>query len=271
MHETYPVIRGRRYRLVVDGQGPVLLLVHGIGPGTTASANFASVWSALRERWTLVAPDLLGFGQSDLPPGDRFSPEAWDAQLLDVVSGLDAPRLAVMGQSIGGTLALRLAAREPRVAAVVTSGAAGGMSRAPEALRRFWRPPLTREAFAQVLAESFFDPSVLTAEQVDQRLTLMQSGAAQKFDALLAGDLDGAVASTRLQPAVLQAVSCPVLLIHGREDRQVPIEPNALALRAELPRAHLLDISGCGHNPLREHTALCLAAATAHLEHARGH
>lgn len=268
MQETYHVTLGRRYRLVTDGQGPPLLLVHGIGPGTTAGANFASVWPVLRERWTLVAPDLYGFGLSDLPPGDRFSPQAWEAQLLDVAARLDAPRVAVMGQSIGGALALRLASREARVAAVVTSGAAGGMRSAPEALRRFWNPPLEREAFARVLAESFFDPSMLTAEQVDQRLTLMRSGAAQKFAALLGDDFDGAVASTRLEPELLQAVSCPVLLIHGRDDRQVPLESNALALRAGLPRAHLLDLARCGHNPLREHTAISLAAAMAHLDQA---
>ena len=44
MRETFHEINGRRYRLVTDGQGPPLLLVHGIGPGTTASANFASAW-----------------------------------------------------------------------------------------------------------------------------------------------------------------------------------------------------------------------------------
>jgi 2-hydroxymuconate-semialdehyde hydrolase len=265
MNETFHEALGRRYRLVTDGEGPPLLLVHGIGPGTTASANFASVWQALRERWTLVAPDLFGFGQSELPPGDRFSPEAWEAQLRHVAAQLQAPRLAVMGQSIGGALALRLAAREPRVGAVVTSGGAGGMRAAPDALRRFWTPPAEREAFSRVLEESFFDPSVLTAEQIDQRYSLMQSGAAQKFAALLAGDLDGAVASTRLDAALLAQVSCPVLLIHGRNDRQVPFTANALTLRDALPRASLLELAQCGHNPLREHTALALGAAMAHL------
>ena len=269
MRETFHEINGRRYRLVTDGQGPPLLLVHGIGPGTTASANFASVWPVLRERWTLMAPDLFGFGQSDLPAGERFSLPAWEDQLLHVAAQLEGPRLAVMGQSIGGSLALRLAAREPRVAAVVTSGAAGAMMRAPDPLRRFWNPPADREAFARVLAESFFDPSVLTAEQIDQRFTLMRAGAADKFSALLAGDLDGAVASTLLAPALLAQVRCPVLLIHGRDDRQVPLQANAWVLRDGLPHAHLLELSHCGHNPLREHTTLALAAAIAHLGHAR--
>lgn len=269
MRETFHEIHGRRYRLVTDGQGPPLLLVHGIGPGTTASANFASVWPVLREHWTLMAPDLFGFGQSDLPAGERFSLPAWEDQLLHVAAQLEGPRLAVMGQSIGGSLALRLAAREPRVAAVVTSGAAGGMMRAPDPLRRFWNPPADCEAFARVLAESFFDPSALTAEQIDQRFTLMRAGAAEKFSALLAGDLDGAVASTMLAPALLAQVRCPVLLIHGRDDRQVPLQANAWALRDGLPHAHLLELSHCGHNPLREHTTLALAAAMAHLGHAR--
>lgn len=269
MNETFHEIHGRRYRLVTDGQGPPLMLVHGIGPGTTASANFANVWPVLRERWTLVAPDLFGFGQSDLPPGDRFSLPAWEEQLLHAAAQLGAARLAVMGQSIGGSLALRLAGREPRVAAVVTSGAAGGMKRAPDALRRFWSPPADREAFARVLTESFFDASKLTVEQIDQRFSLMRTGAADKFAALIAGDLDGAVASTLLDPALLAQVHCPVLLIHGRDDRQVPLQANAGALRDALPFAHLLELSNCGHNPLREHAALALAAAMAHLELAR--
>jgi pimeloyl-ACP methyl ester carboxylesterase len=94
----------------------------------------------------------------------------------------------------------------------------------------------------------------------------MQSGAAQKFAALLAGDLDGAVASTRLDAALLAQVNCPVLQIHGRDDRQVPFTANALTLRDALPRAHLLELAQCGHNPLREHRALALGAAMVHLE-----
>lgn len=263
-HHTL-ALDGVNHRLTTDGQGPALLLVHGIGPGTTAQANFAGVWQALCQRWTVYAPDLLGFGASDPPPGGGFDPEAWVAQLSHVLDHTGAERVCVLGQSIGGTLALRLAARDRRVAAVVTSGAAGGMTAAPPALHRFWNPPLDRTAFTRVLAESFHDPSVLTEEQIDQRLSVMQAGARDTFLALIGGDPDAAVGRTRLTHRTLSAVACPVLLIHGLEDRQVPFADNALHLQAALPGAHLLALARCGHNPLREHPALALAAAVAHL------
>jgi len=265
MQNTTVSHRGASYRLSVDGQGPPLLLVHGIGPGTTARANFASVWDALRARWTVYAPDLLGFGASDPPQGHGLDLDAWVDQLAHVIDQTGETEVCVLGQSIGGTLALRLAARDRRVAALVTSGAAGGMTAAPAALRRFWNPPSDRTAFAGVLAESFHDPSMLTEEQIDQRFTLMQSGARDKFLALIDDDPDAAVARTRLTARTLAAVACPVLLIHGRDDRQVPFADNASYLYDALPSAHLLALARCGHNPLREQPAVALAAAVAHL------
>lgn len=254
---------GPRWHARTDGEGPPLLLVHGIGPGTTAAANFASAWPTLAARFTLHAPDLLGFGASEPPAGGRFDVDAWVAQLVAALDAIGAPRVAVLGQSIGGTLALRLAAADPRVSAVVACGAAGGMSAAPDALRRFWRAPREREAFARVLAETFFDPAALTDAQVDQRLAVLDGGARERFEALLGDDLDSAVARTRLDAALLGRVRCPVLLVHGRDDRPVPFDANVPHLLRGLPQAHLLALARCGHNPLREHPGPALGAALA--------
>ena len=256
---------GPRWRTCTDGAGPPLLLVHGIGPGTTAAANFASVWPALAERFTLHAPDLLGFGASEPPPGGRFDVDAWVGQLVAALDAIGEPRVAVLGQSIGGTLALRLASVDARVSAVVACGAAGGMSAAPDALRRFWRAPRERAAFARVLAETFHDPATLTDAQVDQRLAVLDAGARERFDALLGEDLDAAVARTRLDASVLGRVRCPVLLVHGRDDRPVPFDANVPQLLQGLRHAHLLALARCGHNPLREHPRLVLGAALATL------
>lgn len=265
MHESFAGPSHARWRLRVDGQGPPLLLVHGIGPGTTAAANFASVWPSLASRFTLHAPDLLGFGDSAPTPGGRFDIDAWVAQLVAVLDATGATRVAVLGQSIGGTLALRLAAADARVAAVATCGAAGGMQRAPDALRRFWRPPRDREAFARMLAETFHDPATLTDAQVDQRLAVLDAGARDRFERLIGDDPDAAVASTRLDPALLARVTCPVLLVHGRDDRLVPCDDNLPHLAAALPRAHVLALARCGHNPLREQPAIAMAAIGAFL------
>jgi 2-hydroxymuconate-semialdehyde hydrolase len=64
------------------GAGPAVLLVHGSGPGVSAWANWRLTIPALAQRFDVVAPDVVGFGFTDRPPGFRYGLDSWREHLL---------------------------------------------------------------------------------------------------------------------------------------------------------------------------------------------
>ncbi|MGH2603480.1 MAG: alpha/beta fold hydrolase, partial [Dehalococcoidia bacterium] len=149
--ETLPglrlYVRGRRVHLRVEGHGPPLLLVHGFGG---SGFTFRRLAPLLGEQYTLIAPDLPGFGYSDRSPAADYSHEAQAAFLVDLLDRLGVQQTAVAGHSIGAAISLRLAAAAPeRVAALILVNGPGDQD--PVA-PRWSRPAVT--VLAPILGES---------------------------------------------------------------------------------------------------------------------
>ena len=77
------------------GHGTVLLL-HGSGPGVSAYANWRLTMPALEKDFRVIAPDLVGFGYSDVDPA-RFTPAGWTSHALGVLDALGIERAHVVG------------------------------------------------------------------------------------------------------------------------------------------------------------------------------
>ncbi|MDP3894103.1 alpha/beta fold hydrolase, partial [Nocardioides sp.] len=122
-------VDGSPVRILEGGSGPAVLLLHGSGPGTTGSGAWGATVEALGAAWHLVAPDQAGFGGTPLPPGSRGGLRWWTEQAAGLMDALDIGSYAVVGHSMGGAVALALAAARPqqvtRVVAVSTMGAPG--------------------------------------------------------------------------------------------------------------------------------------------------
>ena len=103
------MVHGHRRAFVRAGSGPALLLLHGIG-------NNCQTWSGvidrLAETHTVIAPDLLGHGDSDKPRGD-YSIAAYANGMRDLLSVLDIEQATVVGHSLGGGIALQFAYQFP--------------------------------------------------------------------------------------------------------------------------------------------------------------
>ena len=118
------VVHGHRRGRTRAGSGPPLLLLHGIGNNCQ---TWAGVIDRLAESHTVVAPDLLGHGDSDKPRGD-YSIAAYANGMRDLLSVLDIEQATVVGHSLGGGIALQFAYQFPERCqrlAVVGSGGLG--------------------------------------------------------------------------------------------------------------------------------------------------
>jgi pimeloyl-ACP methyl ester carboxylesterase len=207
--------------------GPTVLLLHGSGPGTTGEA-WRPLIDALAPDFRVLAPDLPGFGAAPAAPISEW------AEIL----APDEP-CAVVGNSAGGALALALA-RTRAVTRVVAVGSMGAPMTIPPALDALWGATDPREVLELIF------PGPVSDEAVEARRAAMaaQPGYLELFPPPRQRWVDA---------LTVEPVDVPVLLVHGSEDRIVPLE-HALALLRSLPDARLHVFGGCGHATPLERT-----------------
>ncbi|HEX5780386.1 MAG TPA: alpha/beta fold hydrolase [Solirubrobacteraceae bacterium] len=237
--------------MLAEGSGPPVLLLHGSGPGTTAAA-WAPLIGALAPRHRVIAPDLLGFGTAPQPSGSFRS--AWTAQALELVDSLGISSFAVVGNSAGGAIALALALVRPHaVTRVVAVGSLGHPMTLPPGLDELWDySTSSREAARSLLELINFDPAAATPQAIEarHRATLAQPW----YPGLFPAPRQRWVDDLSLTPEELAAISVPVLLVHGAEDRIVPLRDGFLPLLNVLTdvRGHVF--GRCGHASPLERT-----------------
>jgi pimeloyl-ACP methyl ester carboxylesterase len=257
-------IKGVRMRYLVAGAGPAVVLLHGLGG---AASNWIALAPALARRSQVLVPELPGHGgSSPLAAAPNLNPFA--DRVADVLEREGVTGATVVGHSLGGSVALRLAMRHPQlVGSVVLAGASGISSRRRAAVygltltallkpgRRIapYRRRISRSPFLRTLVFGGWgavDPVALSAEAAVGFL----AGPALHSDTLSA-----ARALLREDPrADLHAVGCPCLVLWGARDTQVRID-DAFEYARRL-RAPLRVIAGCGHLLIGERPEACLDA-----------
>lgn len=271
LQERFAELKGVRMRYFTGGEGSPLVLVHGLGG---AAANWTELVPRLLGRHRLLVPDLPGHGGSTaLPAVSGLEPFADRvAQLAEREGMVPAP---VVGHSLGGMVVLRLALRHPESVSAVVLAAAAGLSVGnvwgrnllsvfsavrPGRLAARYRSRVSRSGVLRRLVFGFVsvsDPQGLTAEAVEGFL------AAQ----LLHTDIGSAWRALRSDDPrqELEAVRCPVLVLWGAEDVQLPLD-DAFEYTRRL-RARLRVIPGCGHLLIGERPDACDRALAEFLGH----
>jgi pimeloyl-ACP methyl ester carboxylesterase len=118
-------LHGHRLSYRIGGRGPLLVLVHGI---TNSSASWEPVLALLGQRFTVIAPDLLGHGDSAKPRGD-YSLGANASLLRDLLLALGHDRATIVGHSLGGGIAMQTAYQFPERVERLVLVASGGLGR----------------------------------------------------------------------------------------------------------------------------------------------
>ena len=125
-------LHGHSVTYRIAGSGPVLLLLHGI---TNSSQTWEPAAGALADRFTIVAPDLLGHGNSATPRGD-YSLGAHASGVRDLLSALGHDRVTVVGHSLGGGVAMQFAYQFPERCERLVLVSSGGLGREVHLLLR---------------------------------------------------------------------------------------------------------------------------------------
>jgi len=244
------------------GEGHPVILIHGSGAGATGWANFSSNIGPLAEKFHVFAVDCIGWGRSDAATADQYDHMAMIVQFMDAL-GLE--KAALVGNSMGGMVALGVAARYPeRVSHLITMGPGAfvnipsmfgpgdGPSEGIKILLEGYRNP-TKETMKKLCEIMAFDQRFATDE-----LAQMRSDAARaRPDHLengLASFMSGGPVRNQVTVEEAMTISAPSLLIHGRDDRVVHFE-NTLRLVATIKNSRAVLMNQCGHWAQIEHAA----------------
>jgi len=236
------------------------MLLHGSGPGTTAAA-WSSLAAAFAGTFRVIAPDFAGFGASEpwraargaaSPGADAGRPygrAAWTEQVLGVADTLGLERFAVVGNSMGGAIALSVAAARPdAVTKVVGIGTLGVDMPLPAGLDALWSYTPGREHARGLLELLHADRAYVTEAAIEARLrATLEPKPRAAFAEMFPPPRERWVRDLALGPEELRAIGAPVLLVHGAQDRVVPLESSTLVLLGLLRdvRAHVF--GGVGH------------------------
>src|SRR3989440_11857508 len=138
----YTTIHGHRVAYRMAGSGPPIVFIHGI---TSSSALWEPVARRLAQRYTVLAPDLIGHGESAKPRGD-YSLGAYASGLRDLLQAIGHERATVVGHSLGGGIAMQMAYQFPDRCERLGLGASGGLGREGNFLLRGAPPPRPERA-----------------------------------------------------------------------------------------------------------------------------
>lgn len=265
-----------RYRDV--GDGPPLLLLHGSGPGVTGWQNFRQNLPALSERHRCLVLEFPGFGVSDPSEGHPMVTAPLAVRAL--VDGLGLGRVDVIGNSMGGVVALQLAIRKPDLfRRIVTVGGVGKNLLSPfpaegmNLLMDFTDDP-DRSSLVRWLHTMVSDRSLITDDLVAERWARATEPSTLASARRMYGRaaMTAALAAAEASPeppywAQLHRITAPVLLTWGRDDRVSPLDMALLPLRT-IPRAELHVFPDCGHWTMIEQQRAWESAVLAFLDRA---
>lgn len=231
------------------GEGFPVVLLHGSGPGVTGYANWRFTMPVLGEHFRVIAPDAAGFGYTERRQGQTFTLDAWLDHLIAFLDAVDVPKAHFVGNSFGGALTVALAARQPeRVSRFVLMGAAGVRFDLTEGLDAVWGYEPSVDNMRRLLTEFFaHDRTLIGEDLVKSRYEAsVRPGFHESFSAMFPAPRQRHVEGLATPEERISALDHRVLLLHGRDDKVVPLE-TSLRYHQLLRNSDLHVFGNCGH------------------------
>ncbi|EKT4523182.1 alpha/beta fold hydrolase [Pseudomonas putida] len=249
------------------GSGEAVVFIHGSGPGASGHSNFKHNYPVFAEAgYRAIVPDLPGYGASDKPE-TTYTLDFFVEALLGLLDALDIQRCALVGNSLGGAIAIAL--REPqRVARLVLMAPGGLMDKAQyylqmEGIQRMATAFASGElrdadGMRRLLGLQLFDPSLIDDETVAERVAVVAQQPA-------------CVLATMEVPNMaerLPELACPILVFWGMNDKFCPASGANILMQA-CRHIRCVLLSECGHWVMVEHRDLFNRDCLAFLEEGR--
>lgn len=267
----YVVVHGYRRAYRKAGSGPALLLLHGLA---CDSATWDTVMAPLAEHFTVIAPDLLGHGESDKPDAD-YSLGGYANGMRDLITILGIDKVTVVGHSFGGGVAMQFAYQFPdrveRIVLVSTGGLGrevtpairmltlpGAGTALSVATMRPWRGVVA--STMRGLARTGWDATRDLAEVADIYESFADPAARKAVQRLTSHVLNWRGQFVTMTDRTYLASIVPVMVVWGDDDRVIPVAHAEIARKQAMSDVHVLADSG--HFPHRDHPEVFVQLVT---------
>ncbi|OBF20912.1 hypothetical protein A5725_15460 [Mycobacterium kubicae] len=261
----FRTIHGHRRAFRIAGSGPVVVLLHGVGDNST---TWQPVHAKLAQRFTVIAPDLLGHGESDKPRAD-YSLASFANGLRDLLTVLEIDRVTLVGHSLGGGVAAQFAYQYPEFVERVVLVSAGGVTKDVSIALRLAAMPLGAEALSMLRVPGAVSALDLASRAVGNvvgstRFTrdvaslprlvrgLSKPGAVAAFARTLRGVVDTHGQFVTMLDRSYLMHGLPVQIIWGEDDLIIPVSHARLA-HEQIPGSRLEILENSGHMPHGDH------------------
>lgn len=233
------------------GEGDPVILLHGSGPGVTAWQNWHAILPRLGETHRVLALDVVGFGFTPLPEGEKPGIKLWTRHLAGFIDSMGLDQVTLIGNSFGGALALGMMVHHAdKVRSLILMGTPAGEFEQTQGLAdsRSFEPNFdTMRALMRAFPH---DPSIVTDEAVAARLRVAEIASGKETIRKLQPGDEQDVKGPRMVKGIpleqLDAIDVPVLILHGREDKMIPL-PVAIRMHQHLKRSEMHVFGQCGH------------------------
>ena len=248
---------GHRIHYLDYGKGPAVVFLHGSGSGASGYSNFKFNYPALVEAgYRVILPDLLGFGYSDKPQDIDYPLDLFVDCVKQTLDLIGLSQYTLVGNSLGGAVALKFALDHPRQVEKLVLMAPGGLEDQPEYFKMpgmamvkdvFMSPePVTPARLRELFAKAFVvNPDCIDEQTVNERHACMQMQNPQVMRAMKVPNLT----------ARLSEIQCPALALWGINEQIMP-ETGILKLAKGVKNLRLITVPNCGHWVMIEHRDL---------------
>ena len=248
---------GHRIHYLDQGSGPVVVFLHGSGSGACGHSNFKGNYPELvAQGFRVILPDLIGYGYSDKPADVEYPLAFFIECVKQTLDAIGVTRYTLIGNSLGGAIAIGFALQHPQNVDKLVLMAPGGVE---EQAAYFTMPgmammkelflsptPVTRAAMKEFFIKAFvIDPSCVDDQLVDERWSLMQTQNPQVVKTMKVPDMT----------ARLGEINCPALGFWGMNEQMMP-ESGILKLAKGIRKLRMILVPQCGHWVMIEHRAL---------------
>lgn len=248
---------GHRIHYQDLGQGPVVVFLHGSGSGASGHSNFKGNYPQLVENgYRVIVPDLIGYGYSDKPDDVDYPLDFFVECVKQTLDQIGVDRYSLVGNSLGGAIAIKYALDYPDNVEKLVLMAPGGVDDQPD---YFKMPGM------QIMREVFTSPEPVTPERMKQFIIDALVWNADVVDDQLVQER---WATAQLQnPQVVKTMTVPnmtdrlpelrgpTLVFWGMNEKMMP-ESGIMKLAKGCRNSRVILVSECGHWVMAEHREL---------------
>lgn len=247
------VFDGNRMHYHEAGSGLPVIFIHGSGPGASGWSNFCHNMTALAEAgYRALVPDMLGYGYSTMTPEPTFTYDDLVRGIQEFAENLGLKEYALVGNSMGGAVAISLALQHPDRVKKLILMAPGGledkqvymeMKGIRTMIKALYAPEgITRDSLRKVLSWQLYDASLVTDALIEERFQIAQKQSPRMFEKVQVPN----------QTERLAELQMPVLGFWGVNDQFCPVS-GATIVAKNCKNVKMTLIGECGHWVMVEH------------------